>query len=635
MRFRVDSGARSHRRRRALGAALATLAALVLPSAPRAQLSASPERLDEIVVTSSLIDTPRRQIGTAVSTITADEIELRGYESLGDLLRTQPGISVSNAGGLGQTTTLRIRGEEAFRTLLVIDGVKVVDPSAPQVAPAFDALLSTPDVERVEILRGPQGFLYGADAGGVVNVLTSRGQGPPTARVDLESGAYGTRRADATLSGGGAEGDYFVSAARLTTDGFNSQTVDTVLGDADGADNTTLHVKLGWTPTDRLRLQWVAHDVDASTMFDGCFSAATFAMSNDCVAGTRQRTQKVSLEQTAAHFDNVFGLSAVDIARDDAADGAPAFATRGKLGRFEYTGSFKPSASTALVYGVDLQQERVASGDARERGQRGYYFEYQGRIGEALYLSAGTRYDDNDDFGAHFSSRVTAAYVRELEDGKSLKYRASLGTGFRAPSLYEMAYNRGPFAYPPAADVTLGEETSGGYDLGVDYDTAGGLHAEVTYFHQRIDDEVFFDLLSFSGYLQTPGRSRSKGVELAALAPLGAHWRITGNWTYNWATDTSGQPRLRRPRNLGNIGVLYEADALRFAANYRLSRDALDVGGVALDDYGVLDLSVEYRLSGLVAIYGRIENATDERYQELVGYNTARRAAYVGVRLRF
>jgi vitamin B12 transporter len=212
-----------------------------------------------------------------------------------------------------------------------------------------------------------------------------------------------------------------------------------------------------------------------------------------------------------------------------------------------------------------------------------------------------------------------------------------VGTGFRPPSLFEVAYNRGPFAFPPASGVTLVEESSLGYDLGLEYEGAAGVHLEITYFDQEIEDEIFFDLTGFSGYLQSLGTSTSKGVEIGARAPLGERWEIVGNWTNNDTGDTANEQRLRRPKNLGNIGIEYaSADAkLRFAANYRLSKDSIDIGGVALDDYEVLDLSTSYAFNANFELYARVENATDEDYQDLIGYNTPGRTAYAGMRLRF
>jgi vitamin B12 transporter len=623
-------------RTRALPARLSSLA--VATGALAGQASAqgvAAERPEEIVVTSSIVAQPRRQIGTAVSVIDFEDIELRGYSDLADVLRTQPGIGVSNSGGPGKSTALRIRGEDSFRTLLMIDGVKALDPSAPQVSPSFDSLLTTSDLQRVEVLRGPQGFIYGADAGGVVNIITKRGADELGGQIGIELGEYSLRKVDAALSGGSEKGDYFVSVVDLTTDGFNSRSADTVLRDADGADNTTLHAKLGWN-VDNLRLQFVVRDIDAVAAYDGCFSSITFATVHDCRATTAQSTYKASAEQSNGNVSNSFGYSNVDIVHDDFAEGLPAFGTEGELSRLEYTGSYKPSEALAVVYGIDLQDEKLGADDgARSRDQKGYYFEYQGAFDDALFVSLGARYDDNDDFGSHTSTRLSLAYIQDLSSEHSLKYRVSVGTGFRAPSLFEIAYNRGPFAFPPAADVALREESSQGYDLGIEYDAANGLHLEVTYFDQEIEDEVFFDLVGFSGYLQSAGTNTSNGVEVAADVPLGGRWHLLANWTNNDTDSATNEPRLRRPKNLGNIGLRYESARLGFIANYRLARDSIDVGAIALDDYEVLDLSASYDASETWQVYGRVQNATDEAYQEAIGYRSAERSIYGGVRRRF
>jgi vitamin B12 transporter len=611
------------------------VALLAVP--PLARSETHPPKLDQIIVTSSIVAMGRRQVGAAVDVLPAEELELRGYPSLADALRTQPGIAVTNSGGSGKNTVVRIRGEEHYRTLLMIDGVKALDTSAPQVAPSFDSLLTTSDLERVEVLRGPQGFIYGADAGGVVNMLTKRGEGELGAQVGLEYGEYAARKIDAALSGGNEQGDYYVSVVDFATDGFNSQTADTVLLDADGDDNTTLHAKLGWNASENLRLQLVARDIDADTAYDSCFTPI-FALVHDCRGTTEQTTYKISAEHDAGAFSNAFGYSNVDIARDNLVQGGSAFATEGSLGRLEYTGSFTPGDSlTRIVYGVDFQDEGIVDADgSRSRDQQGYYAEYQGDFDGKLFVSVGVRYDDNEDFGSHTSSRFSLAYGQNVSPSRSLKYRASVGTGFRAPSMFEIAYNAGPFAFPPAAGFALVEERSRGYDVGLEYEGTI-LEAEITYFDQRIEDEIFFDLATFAGYLQAPGKSTSKGVEVTADVALGRDWDLLANWTHNDADSSTNEQRLRRPRDIGNVGVWFRSfnEAVSFIANYRFARDSIDIGGVALDDYGVFDFSASYRLNDGLEIYGRVQNLTDERYQEILGHNTAGRSAYAGVRLRF
>ena len=622
-----------------LSVAVATAFGMI-PPVGHAQGTAR-DRPEEIIVTSSIIEQPRRQIGTPVSVIDFEDIELRGYDDLASVLRTQTGIGVTNSGGLGKPTAVSIRGEDGYRTLLIIDGVKAVDPSAPQVTPSFETLLTTSDLQRVEVLRGPQGFMYGADAGGVVNVLTVRGTGDPNGRIGLEYGELDTSRVDAAISGGGDDGDYFFSVTDLETDGFNARAEDTVLRDNDGADNTTLHTKIGWNASDNLRLQLVARNIDAGNMYDACFSA-TFALVHDCTNTTEQTTYKVSAEYTDGKFTNFFGYSGVNVERADFAEGDPSFATDAQLNRLEYTGSYRASDATTVVYGVDLQDESVVSTpETLQRDQNGYYVEYQGAFAESFFLSMGARYDDNDDFGSHTSTRISGAYVQELNGGNSLKYRASVGTGFRAPSLFEISYNNRAFGVLPAAAATsLAEEQSRGYDIGIEYDGASGLHFEVTYFDHELEDQItyVFNPMTFDdGYLQSPGTSPSTGIEIGVDAPLGERWSILANWTSNEAETADGQARLRRPENLANFGVRYtsRADALRFIANYRLSSDAVDFGNVRLDDYEVLDLAMSYVVNETLEVYGRIQNATDEVYEEVSGYNSAARATYAGVRVTF
>jgi vitamin B12 transporter len=608
-----------------------------LAAAPLAGAETYPAKLDTLVVTSSILPTTRRQIGAAVSVLPGRELELRGYSSLADALRTQPGIAVTNSGGSGKNTVVRIRGEEHYRTLFMIDGVKALDTSAPQIAPSFDSLLATSDLERVEVLRGPQGFIYGADAGGVVNMLTKRGEGELGAQLGLEYGEYATRKLEVALAGGGEQGDYYVSATDFKTDGFNSQTADTVLRDDDGDDNTTLHAKLGWNVGETLRLQLVARDIDADTEYDTCFTSS-FALVHECRGTTEQTTYKLSAEHAAGAFSNAFGYSDVRLARDNLVQGASAFATEGSLSRFEYTGSYKPGDSlTRIVYGIDFQDEGIVdAAGTRGRDQRGYYAEYQGDFANTLFVSLGARYDDNDDFGSHTSARASLAYRQSLGPSRELKYRASVGTGFRAPSMFEIAYDSGPFAFPPAAGFELVEERSRGYDIGLDYEGAL-LRTEVTYFDQRIEDEIFFDLSTFAGYLQSPGKSTSQGVEVTAEVTLGRDWQLLANLTHNDAESATNEQRLRRPRNFGNLGVWFSSfnDAVGFIVNYRFARDSIDIGGVALDDYGVFDFSATYSLNDGLQLFGRVQNLTNEGYYEVLGHNTAGRSLYAGLRLRF
>lgn len=590
----------------------------------------------QIVITSSRVATPLRQIGTSVSVMTAEDIAARGSSSLLDILRNMPSVSVGNSGGTGQISNLRIRGEEGYRTLTLLDGMKLSDPSVTQVQPQLEHLLSS-GIERIEILRGPQGLHYGADAGGVVNISTRQSSQELRAHADAMSGAFGTRQLTANMSAGNGVGDFFLSATDYRTDGYNTRKADTVLRDTDGYENTSLHGRFGAQASESLRLELLLRDVTGDSAYDSCFHPVTFSTIHDCDAVFEQQGARLSAEYTAAWGTQALAWGNTKTQRENFALGGSSFASDGELERLEYIGSLTAFDSFQLVYGADFEKEDN-NGDART--QTGLYAEYLSQFSETLFLTAGVRHDDNEDFGQHTSVRVSGARLFALSDDREIKLRSSVGTGFRAPSPYEFAYNRGPFASAPASAVVLSEESSQGWELALEYRDARGLEVDAVYFDQQIEDAIYFDLAGFSGYLQDIGQSDSSGLELAARMPLAQQWLVEANYTWNRTRLPGGGQRLRRPENMANLGLAWHSqDArLKLALFYRESRNTVDsVNGapVALDDYGVLDLSARYTLVQGLEVYARLENAVDEDYEEVLGYNVGGRAGYVGLRLNF
>jgi len=245
------------------------------------------------------------------------------------------------------------------------------------------------------------------------------------------------------------------------------------------------------------------------------------------------------------------------------------------------------------------------------------------------------RYDDNDDFGTHTSYRTSIAYLVDVPNGE-VKLKATYGTGFRAPSLYEISYNNGPFAAPPASLTALLEESTEGFDLGFAYYGNNGTFIEMVYFDQEIKDLIDFDLIAYSGYVQRSGDSSSTGVELSGNVPLADTWFLTGNYTYNEAKDPDGQQRLRSPKHLVNLGVSYRPHGtLSINLNLRGSYDAVDGLGVKIDDYEVVDLSARYQLMNSIELFGRLENLLGQDYEEVPTYNTSGIGGYAGVRFSF
>jgi vitamin B12 transporter len=592
--------------------------------------------LEEIVVTSSRIETPLRQIGTSVSILNADEIAANGSASLIDVLRTLPSISVTNTGGAGQISNLRIRGEEGYRTLTLIDGIKISDPSVTQVQPQLEHLMSS-GIERVEVLRGPQGLHYGADAGGVLNIRTRQSSQALRSNIDLSSGTFGTTQLSGNISAGNARADAFISGVKFKTDGFNARVTDNVLADKDGYDNTSMHARVGVNATENLRLELIHRDTAGDTAYDGCFNSADFSTVHDCDASFDQQASRVSAVLGTNYGSHSLAYSTTQTDREYFALGLSSFASTGALQRIEYIGELDSAESFSIVYGMDREEEE---NNGESRDQLGYYVEYLSDFSDQLYFTAGARRDDNDDFGEHTSYRVSAARLFELSVTQTIKLRGSYGTGFRAPSPYEASYNKGPFAFPPASTTTLQEETSKGYEVALEYFTNAGLHLEAVYFDQRIEDAIYFDSASYSGYLQDIGESLSEGVELSARLPLGEQLLLQANYTYNPTERPDGSQRQLRPRDLGNVQLAWHsADTrLRLSGFYRVAQNSKDaVGGqpVALEDTATADVTASFALRPSIELYGRIENLFDADFEEVLGYYSAGRAAYVGVRVNF
>jgi vitamin B12 transporter len=524
----------------------------------------------------------------------------------------------------------------------MIDGVEISDPSGTQGGPQIQHLSSANDISRVEILRGPQGFIYGADAGGVINIITKESDEVFEAEIGGETGKYNSNSFEGYVAGNASKVNYFLSVNKQKTDGFNARVSDTT-NDSDGYKNVTSHGKLKLDLTDALSLQLVGRSVDADTEFDNCgyFDADfNFISTNICDGDFRQDILKSTLSYENEDATQQIAYEYTDVERKNLANGNLSFQTEGDIKKVEYLSSYTVNESFKVLAGADSKKEAIESANTvADRNQFGVFTELQSQFNE-LTISVGARYDDNEDFGTHTSIRSSAAYVVDLADNQ-LKLRASYGNGFRAPSLSEIAYNQSPSAFGDAANTILEEEQSSGFDIGAEFYTERGASYKLSLFKQKVENEIFFDLVGFSGYLQSGSDSESEGIELELEEPLGEYFKISSNLTYNETKGNDEQPRIRRPRLLLNLGfeaMLLEQD-LTLLANVRLSRDSenqvFGVGRVELEDYEVVDFSANYKIDERASVYLRIQNLLDEDYEEVGGFNAADRAAYLGTKISF
>ncbi|WP_444920099.1 TonB-dependent receptor plug domain-containing protein [Microbulbifer sp. CnH-101-G] len=597
-----------------------TLLAVAVFSAAQPLLSLA-ENLEEITVTASRLDLPKSQLGVSVSILNAADIERLGYTSLLDVMRTLPGVAVSNSGGAGKVSSLFIRGESNFRTLVLLDGVNIADPTGLQVSTQLQHLQAS-DIERIEVLRGPQGMLYGAGAGGVINIISKRSTESVNASASVEAGRYGSQSASANLGGSIESWYYDLNVSDYSTDGFNATENDTS-GEEDGYDNLTASARLGYQVNENLSLEGQYRKVDTETEYDNCFSG----FPNDCLSRFDQEFYIFSSNYQFANWNHRVSLSQQEIDREEGlSPEAFPFITSGEIREANYIGSHTLS-SGKLLWGGEYEQQKyatqfagVTSGD-EVLESTGLFTEWHSDFAEKVFYTLGYRRDSLE-VENHNSWRVSAALPVSLGEDHQLKYRANFGTGYRAPSPYEHTTN-----------ASLGAETSRGYELGLEYQWAQLLQAELTYFDQEINDAIFYNYITWS-YEQDDGESQSEGVELSLGGNLNGSldWSITGTWLNS--EDFTGAQRGGVPQRVFNFGLSQQwlGDKLTLSGNWQRVEDRIDgYTRIALENYSKVDLNAVYRVSPNMRINLRGENVLDRNYREVVGYYTAGAAVYAGI----
>ena len=588
--------------------------------------------LEETVVVASRVPTPLNRLGVSVSVTDRESLELLGYSNVGDFLDLQPGVSVTRDGGPGKTAAVRIRGEEGFRTRIILDGIDIADPSSPQVSPRIEHLLSE-GLQRIEVLRGPQGLAFGADAGGVISMTTRQPVTGLAASIAAEGGEEGFSRLGAFVAGGNDRISGSLSVTDLRTDGFNARVSDTVDADRDGYDNTTTHATAGYALTDNWSLQGSLHYIDGSNESDGCFDSTTNTVVNDCDDDYLQSAWRVALGYEGDRISSTLSYESSSTERDFFTAGVPAFSTEGGSEELSWLAALSIKGGHRIALGVDASEISIVDGDSEpSRDNLGVWGEYGLDFGRGS-ITAGARFDDNDDFGQHTSWRVSL-HQTLLDGPRPLAVKGAIGTGFRAPSPFEIVYNNGPFSFPASETEPLREETSEGWEVGLLWGTSE-QSIEVTWFDQKIEDEIYFyfdPVTFFSGYLQDAGVTRSEGLELSGAAPLGAGFRLSANLTWNETRSVAGDQRPYRPEWTGAANIQWQGDRLTAALTARFAQDSVDTLGQPMPDTERLDASVVARVSEKLQLTARVENLTDNRDPQIRDYNAQPRAFYVGLR---
>lgn len=619
-------------------------------AAPDVAGRAGATAVEDVVVTANRSAQPIERVGASVTVLTQAAIEARQTTAVAELLAQTPSVNYSRNGGPGTATSLRIRGAEGHHTVVLIDGVKLNDPSSTQGGFDFGNLLIG-DASRIEVLRGAQSTLWGSQAiGGVVNIVTTEPTEAFQGSLDAEAGARGTTYFRGGVGGANERLSWRLAASRYSTDGYSAYAAGT---EKDGYDNTGLSGRLNLKITDAvsvdLRSMWSSGRVYLDA-WNG--DSRDYGKTQELVAYAG-----LNFDLLDGRFRNRIGYAHTDTDRrnfnPDNKIQTLTFDAKGQNRRWEYQGVFAVTEALNATFGVEHEKSEMKSrslGDwnpnaAYGRGDaelNSVYGQVQWTVLDGLTLTGGLRYDDHAQYGDNLLGQVAAAW--SLNDGATV-LRASWGQGFRAPGLYEL--------YSEYGNLDLQPEESDSWEIGVEQRLFDRAVVSATYFQRDSDNEIDYGYClpgdahpicgqPYGGYYQNIQKAEAKGVELIGRFDVTERLHLNANYTWTDAKNAVGEhegKRLRRrPEHMGNLAADYDwAFGLKTGLSVRYVGESFNdlANAVKVDAFTLVDLRASYPIDENLEVYGRIENAFDEEYQTVLGYGTAGRGVFGGVRVRF
>jgi vitamin B12 transporter len=606
------------------------------------------------------------RIGGSLSVITARQFEDRQVRIVSDVLRDAPGVAVSRTGAVGEQTQVRIRGTEGNHVLTLIDGIKASDPFFGE----FDyATLLADDVARVEVLRGQQSAIYGSDAiGGVINYITPTGRDLSGVRVRVEGGSQGTYGGAARVAGFANGLDYVVSGGYQKTDGY----VVAPGGSRDiGSELGSLAAKLSYAVTPHLKLRAVARYTDTNADTNGqSFSPPGFATDSP---GSSTRAVSTygflgaDYDMLDGRWTHSLSVQGVDATRDNDAKYLRTGGDKGTRLKASYATTFRIEAGAlthkftgAYDYERETYQNTNPPGafaaDTTRRAVKndGVVGQYDLTVGDVAGVGGAVRYDRNDLFDNATTYRLQGFYRL----GGAVRLRAAAGTGIKNPMQTEL-FGFNASAFPFVGNPNLKPERSEGWEAGADVTlNEGRVRLGATWFDSTLKDEIFsvFDapvaLCARPGFpvptsCSTTGNratdSTQKGLELFAAVTLSDAFSLDAAYTHLTARENHVE-EIRRPPNLGSVNLTWHAPGSpgSVTATVRYNGDMTDsdfsafpTRTVTLKAYTLVNLAGALKMNETLELFGRVENLTNARYQEVYGFQTPGRALYVGVRGHF
>ncbi|MFQ5743977.1 MAG: TonB-dependent receptor plug domain-containing protein [Acidobacteriota bacterium] len=593
---------------------------------------------EQVTVTADRITESLQEVASSVTVITAEQIEASGAQWLIDVLDRAPGVTTVRGGPVGAVSSVFLRGTNSNHTLFLVNGVKVNSPSTG----AYNlAHLPASQVERIEIVRGPQSALYGSEAlGGVINVITRKGTGPVSGGIEGEGGSFGTGQVQAWVGGSRGELDYSASVARYDSNGFSA--ADEARGNVenDGYENLSVDSRLGYRSASGWQIEGFLRAFDATTQIDDFAFGVGPVDDGNFVEDSNEIYTAVRLGRQVGRWNTSLTVSDSEIDLTDSnpdASFSRLFGLDAFIREIDWQNEVALAAGNTLIGGVEYRREKAAvesetvfdtSGFNDDVDVTGLYLHDRMLLaGDRVTLSFGGRHENHSVFGGHTTGQVGASVRLPL----GLRVHGSLGTGFRAPSINDLFF-------PFFGNRALGPEKSTGGDIGVQgYWDESGLRFDLTYFRNDITDLIQFSLATFQA--ENIGNALTQGVEASGEWAPSDRFGLGGTYTFTDAMDQDlDLPLLRRPRHQGSLRLTVRPSGrLRVFTEVRAKGHRQDFGPVGRVDLGgflVWNAAAEFNFNPEVSIITRLDNLLDKEYQEVFGFGSPERSGFVGLRLR-
>jgi vitamin B12 transporter len=605
-----------------LGLSLVPFFALSSVNAQESLKSAegSPE-IEEILVSASLIPIAANRSANAITVIDSEQIKLRAAQSVSDLLRDVPGFAVSQSGSLGALSEIRVRGGESNHMVVLVDGIEVMDPSGSDQVNW--GTFATTEIERIEIVRGPQSALSGSDAiSGVINIITTSANKPYSANIFSELGSFSSSKNGFNVGHKSDKLNIKFGASHYETAGNNIRPNTGSLDD-DGYRNTGLNLKAAYKVNDEFTASLTSRQSYGMAEYDNNgseFMHADFERDFTKVQGDFNSADGLwahTLKLAQSNFEN-------NQFNDEVADGG----TESDKENYQYIGTRfiennNQQISMALEKETQNFKQHVSSGvdnnKLLERNVDSIALEYRFDPSDAVTLAASARHEDNDSFENATTGRLEAVY-RQFD---SLKWRAAWGTAVKNPTYTELYGNYDSFE----ANEFLIPEKSNSWELGVDAGLLDNrMQLSATYFDSKLNNEIAKDWSSCDenwencSLFNNSLKSYRKGLELSSSFAVSDVMQASAAYTYTDSQDSNGQ-EARRAKDIASINVAWQAKS-DVNVNLNIQYNGTQFDYPPTKAYTLVDLNTNIKATDNLDMYLNLTNLFDEDYQDVAGYET-------------